>query len=358
VKRNSLVQVFLLIALSLALAAPAGADTIAEGRLTLNVDRGLRSSLHRGGAKLRGIRPAVGQIVINLPLERGGGLEASGKGRLPLDGGIQFGAKGRRATFRDLVLDTAFGTLSASLAGRRLALATASGLSSKRRGFGTELGLRRLTLTRSAAAAIDARLRIPGLLSGGEALGSATAVARFELLRLIDGQAYLLFAQGLGDKLESLKVETESLGGGWLYTSKPPAPVLADTAGEVALDLTSGSFRSADGFLLKQEGTSQRVSFQGIEFDLGAKLIRASVTRPSGAASTIPLATFDLPVVHKNAYTGLITTPSSPAILSTAMAAVLDEAFAAPSGHPSLFEAGEQFGSVALLLRTHGPPRE
>ena len=102
--------------LALGLAGPASADAATEGRLTLEIDRGLQFSLNREGAKLRGLKPALGRAgVINLPVE-GGGVEYSGKGRLVTAGGLQFAAKGRRATFRDLVLDTAFGTLSAKLA--------------------------------------------------------------------------------------------------------------------------------------------------------------------------------------------------------------------------------------------------
>jgi hypothetical protein len=131
------------------------------------------------------------------------------------------------------VLDTAFGTLSAKLGGQRLALATVVGLSRERHGFAIELHLRRLTLTRSAAAAIDASLGIPGLVRPGQALASATAVSPIAHIPVIDGRTYLVFGEMFFEKLKSLRVTTKPLGNAWLGGTSIAIP---DTVGNVSLD--------------------------------------------------------------------------------------------------------------------------
>ena len=227
--------------LTLGLLAPAGAPAATEGRLTLTLDRGLQTSLNRGGATLRGVRPALGRgRVINLPV-RGGGLEYSGEGRLVTVGGLEFAAGGRRATFRDLVLDTAFGTLSGTLNGRRLALASAFGLSSERKGFAIVVGLRRLKLTRGAAGAINASLDRPGLLGAGQRLASAVGIGR-AVTDPGDRRPHLsrrrrpVLRQAQSSEGEH-EADRKRLGA-WARTFAIP-----DTVGEVSFDLSSGEPR-------------------------------------------------------------------------------------------------------------------
>jgi hypothetical protein len=359
-KRARLVPTALALALFALGPSAAGADTVADGRTTFEIAPGLSRALDKQDAKLFALKPGWGgRNTLNLPLG-GGRLERSGSGSLRLEGGLEFTGRGRRASFRGLVLDTAHRALSASFSGRRVRLATVGSVSRSRTGFAAVLALKRLTLTGAGAAAIDSSLGVADLLDGGQRLGSATVVARLEQLSLIDGRAYLSFAQGLGEKLKALKIETEPVGGGWLHGTSPPIPVVADTSGSVAIDLSSGSFASEDGFSLSQEGTTRKLTVRDVEFDLDAHILRAAIEpRPAAAdqAGVVDLASFELPVVHKNAYTGEISTPNSPALLSAGFASALNQAFADPSGMPGLFAAGEPFGELAIGVKTHGPPR-
>jgi hypothetical protein len=343
-----------------ALAAQAGAATPAEGRVTLKLDRGLRSSLKSEGAKVRGVRPAVGRVaVINLPME-GGGVEISGKGRLVTAGGIEFAARGRRATLRDLVLDTAFGTLSARLGSRRLALASVTGLSRERNGFAIEVGMRRLTLTRAAAAAIDAKLGTTGLLRGGQRLASATAVSLIAHIPVIDGRVYLSFATGFAEKLRTIRVNVKPLGNAWLGGSQEaPMVAITHTVGRAALDLSEGPLSSESGFAFKQFESSAELALHDIVFDLGAKTARGGITTPfslPAEAKITPFATFQLPVTYRNSHTGALSTPNSPVKVTGPFAARLNEVLAAPKNQPSLFVAGEPLGEVAFNLETRRSP--
>jgi hypothetical protein len=340
----------LLAMLTLGLTGPASAGAATEGRLTLEIDRGLRFSLNREGAKLRGLKPALGRAgVINLPVE-GGGVEYSGKGRLVTAGGLQFAAKGRRATFRDLVLDTAFGTLSAKLGGRRLALATVSGLSSERQGFAVVLELRRLTLTKGAARAIDSSLGIPGLLRPGQALASATGVGRAERIPVLDGRTQLDFGDPFFEKLRALKVNTKPIGNAWVLGTYFAIP---DTVGEVALDFSGGRVASDDGVALKQFESNAALDLHNVEYDFAAGVVRAGITTrytlPSEARVT-PLARFRVSVTHKNAYTGELSAAAR-GTLTSAFADRLNEAFAEPKGLAPPFAGGEPL-TIAFGLQT------
>jgi len=344
----------LLVSLAFLLAlGPTGGALAAsgDGRVTLELDPGLRSSLNRGGAKLRGLKPAAGRAgVINLPA-KGGGVEISGKGRLPTVGAIQFAARGRRATFRDVVLDTAFGTLSAKLRGRRLALAGVSGLSRERHGFAVELHLRRLTLTRSAAAAIDASLGIPGLVRPGQALASATAVSPIAHIPVLDGRTYLVFGERFFEKLRSLRVTTKPLGNAWLSGTSIAIP---DTVGTISLDFSEGTIASDDGFALKQFESSAELAVHNVKYELAGGLVKGGITTRYTLASEsrmTPLARFRLSVTHRNAYTGELSASAVSARTTKEFAARLNEVLAEPKGFGPLFEAGEPL-EVALGLQT------
>jgi hypothetical protein len=337
--------------LALCLVPVAGASTVGEGRLTLDLQPRLLRSLHERGVRLRSVRPALGRgSVINLPVE-GGGLEYSGYGRLLMSGGLEFRAMGRRATFSDLRLDTTFGTLTARLNGRAMALAGVYGQSIEWKRFAAELDLRKLKLTQRAAAAINASLGMRGLLRAGQKLGSATAVGRFETVRVVDGTAYLDFDVGFSEKLRALGVETRPLGGSWLSGTSVAIP---DVFGEVAPDLSGGRAWSEQGFALTQSESSAELILHDIEFGFEAGVVIAEAT-PSLAvpseARTTALARFRLPVTHKSAVTGALTTPNSPATMTAAFAARLNQAFAAPRGLSPPFAAGEPL-QIAFNLKS------
>jgi hypothetical protein len=280
-----------------------------------------------------------------------GGLEFNGYGRLVTSGGLEFRAMGRRAILRDLVLDTTFGTLTARLNGRSLALARVNGQSTEWKQFAAELDLRNLKLTRRGAAAISASLAARGLLRAGEALGSATAVARFDSVRVVDGSAYLDLGHGFFEKLRALRVETEPLGNSWISGTSFAIP---DTVGEVAPDFSAGSAWSEDGFSLKQFESNAELALHDIEFGFNSGIVRAGITTshslPTGARTTA-LARFRLPVTYKNAVTGALTTPNSPATMTAAFAARLNEAFAVPRGLSPPFAGGEPL-QIAFNLKS------
>lgn len=339
--------------LALGLSAPVSAATTDKGRVTLKLDRALQGSLKQDGVKLRAASPAEGRGggVINLPVTDGG-MERSGKGRLVTGGAIQFEARGRRAAFRNLVLDTSFGILSGrGLDGRRVPLATPFGLSRELHGFAVEVSVRRLVLTRSGAAAINTGLGMPGLVRGGQALASATAVSPIAHIPVIDGRTYLVFGETFFEKLKSLRVTTKPLGNAWLGGTSIAIP---DTVGTVSLDLSEGTIASDDGFALKQFESSAELAIHNVKYELAGGVVKGGITTsytlPSESRVT-PLVRFRLSVTHKNAYTGELSGSAVSARLTKEFAARLNEVLAEPKGFGPVFEAGEPL-EVALGLQT------
>jgi hypothetical protein len=349
----------LLVALASALALGPAAGAIAapidDGEVTLRFGARMLE-LEAYGVRLRGLKPASGRNdPIRLPVG-GGRLTRSGKGRLVLDGAIRLRTPRRAATLTDLVLDTERGTLSARAGGRRVELVRFHGLEVGREGFTSVLALRRMTVTAAAAAMVVKGTGNPRLLGPGQAIGSIDVRTRFARQPVLDGRVYLAFAEGFAEKLRALRINTKPLSPAWLGGSQAaPMVAIADTVGQVALDLSGGAVASGGGFALKQFESSAEVAVHKVEFDLDSKLVRGGITTrytlPSEARRT-PFATFRLPVAYKNAYTGALSTPSSPATMTPAFAARLNQVLAAPKGRPSLFEAGEPFGEIAFNLQT------
>ena len=353
------------IALAAVLAlgpAPGALAAPGDGRVTLRLDRGLRGSLKQRGVKLRAARPASRRSggIINLPVTDGG-MERSGKGRLVTQGGIEFAGRGRRATFRNLVLDTAFGKLSGRLDGRRLTLATPFGLSRELHGFAVEVGVRRLALTRSGAAAINARLGIPSLVQAGRRLASATAVSPIAHLPVLGGQAYFAFAPGFAENLKSLNVNVKALGDAWAGGSREaPTVAVTDITGEAAPDFNEGIIRSDGGFALKLFKSSAEVAVHDVRFNFSSSVAAGSITTsftlPAEARVT-RFAEFQLSVTHKNPVTGVLSTPNSPATMTRGLAERLNQVLAGPKGRPSFFVEGEPFAEIAFNLKTRRPRR-
>jgi hypothetical protein len=268
-----------------------------------------------------------------------------------MSGGIELVAAGRRAVFRDLVLDTAFGTLMASLGRQRFTLATQFGLSSEQHGFAADLELRKLALTRRAVAAIDRSLGTRNLLRAGQSLGRTTANARFETTRVYDGRTYLDVGDPFLEKLKALKVNTKPIGNAWALGTYFAIP---DTVGEVALDLSGGKVVSDDGIALKQFESDAELALHNVEYDFDRGVVRAGITTaftlPSEAKVT-PLARFRLTVTHKNANTGELSGGAT-GTLTNAFADRLNDAFAAPKGIAPPFAGGAPV-QISFGLRTN-----
>jgi hypothetical protein len=365
IRKPGLLAALLCLLFALGPVTGAGADPVSGGKARLTLGPDLSATLRQAGVRLsvRGQARLRGR-TLSLPVT-GGDLTA-GSGQMQVAGGLRLAAAGRTASLSHLVLDTSSGALIARLDGRQLLLAIARRPRVRRDGFGFAVTLGKLVLTDTAAHRLDRDLGLDGLLDAGDVLGTVNAGARFSQVTVTDGSAYLGLDAAFMAKLTSLAV-----GGGPLnreppFSRSPLAVGFGQLHGVLALDLATGELESAEGMRLYQgvlvggevyesSTPGPEITLQKLAVDIAAKTVAAELqAQPSGAAETTVFASLQIPVFHKNAYTGEISIPDSPLTLSPSLAGLLNRTFAEPRGRPPVFAAGEALGFLAFGARTHG----
>jgi len=358
IRRHLFPGVLVCLLLALGTAQSAAADSVSGGTVRLPLGPDLAATLHGAGVKLSPLGPArLHGRSLALPVS-GGELDA-GVGRLSLRGGLKLTAGARSTSIGQITLDTGSGAMTAELGGRSVRLALARRPRVDRDGFGYEATLGKLVLTGSGARRLDHSLALPGLLGVDDVLGTAIAGIRFEQLTVPYGTAYLTLEESFLDKLRSLAVAVEPSGAGWYFSRSPLTLAFTGMQGSAALDLSAGSIASADGLRLFQAGRKgpYELMLSGISLDFATGALAAAIRGMSGdTAPSGPVASLQIPVFHKNAFTGVLSAPNSPAAVSPGLASLLNATFAA-AAQPPPFAAGEALGQVAFAVGTHGKPR-
>jgi hypothetical protein len=347
--------------------ATASADPVSDGTARLELNRELTVSLRQAGVRLNALGAARlhGRHLV-LPVT--GGQLTAGLGSVRVAGGMRLSSSGRTTLLTGLVLDSEHGALTGKLGGARMRLAVARRPRVRRDGFGYAVTLGKLVLTGKAVRRLERDLGLTGLLAAEHTLGILNAGTRRSKVTVTHGTAYLGLGEAFAAKLSGLTVGGEPLGAGWVFSKAPFTVALTKLYGALALDLTSGEIESADGLRLFQGEVrggeiepvagAPEVTLQAVSVDLAAKTLAAEIdAQPSGARETTVFASAQIPVFHKNAFTGEISIPNSPLTLSPSMAELLNRTFTEPRGLPPSFAAGDPLGYLAFSARTKGNPR-
>ena len=335
----------------------AAADTVSGGSVRLGLGPDLSGTLRGAGVELSPLGSArlKGRSLV-LPVA-GGELEV-GKGRLTVRGGLRLAAGRRSVALRDVVFDTASGAMFADLGGGRVRVAVARRPRVERDGFGFEATLGKLVLTGNGARVLSSGLGLPGLVRAADVVGTAIAGIRFEQVTVTYGTAYLTLEDPFLAKLRGLGVEVEPAStAGWLFSRSPLTVAIPGLQGSIALDLSAGALRSPEGLRLIQPGPAGKheVSLVGFALDFSEKSLAADIAGPpSLQAERAAFATVQIPVFHKNAFTGVFSAPNSSVAVSQGLATALNAVFT-PSQQQ--FASGEPLGSLAFMAGTHGKPR-
>jgi hypothetical protein len=348
-------------------ACPAGADPVSGGTARLELGRELIVSLRQAGVRL----DALGAARLHgrhLVLPVAGGQLTAGLGSVRVAGGMRLSGSGGTTSLAGLVLDSEHGALSGKLGGARMRLAVARRPRVRRDGFGYAVTLGKLVLTAKAVRRLERDLGLAGLPVAAHTLGILNAGVRRSQATVTHGTAYLGLDEAFAAKLRGLIVGGEPLGAGWVFSKAPLTVALTKLHGPLALDLASGVIESADGLRLFQGEVrggeiepvagAAEIVLRAVAIDLGAKTLAAEVSaQPLGVGETTVFASAQIPVFHKNPFTGEISIPSSPLILSPSLAQLLNQAFAEPRGLAPVFTAGEPLGHLAFGARTKGKLR-
>lgn len=154
--------VALVALLAFAPLASATSDPIASGSTTITLNKGLVNKLNKVGVKVLKASPAtVKGRTVTLPVSGGAVDPTTGQGTVEHSGGIKFKRGKKTAPVNTLVLDTTTSSLNAKVAGKTMKLASVSGVTYTRNGFGVDVSIGKLKLTGKAAQQLNKKLSIP-----------------------------------------------------------------------------------------------------------------------------------------------------------------------------------------------------
>jgi hypothetical protein len=351
----------LALALVLMAALPPTAEArvvISGGEARLTLDRGLTSVLRREGVDVSGIGVATAKgRVVTLPVVAGATNGAAGRGALTLAGGFSFDSNDRAARVGDILLNTGKGQSTARIAGSHRILAKHGPLRASPAGFGTRIRITKLTLTTGTAAALNRKLGLPGVFSGGQRLGSLSILAIPAAVPVDCGSISIGGPDTALSKLESLEVQM----GLWGASQRWAAPgetyfVFGVKPTTVAPDASSGILESEpnDGISMEIHASPPRnLLLRAPRINLAAQELSASLSALSSpeARETATIATLDYSAaqfqVRPNV--GAFELMGIKAIANQFIADQLNQRFQTPG----TFQAGETLARITVNL--HAP---
>ncbi len=160
--------------LAFAPLAAATSDPLSSGTTTLTLNKGFAKKLKKSGVKVLKLSPGtVKGRTVTLPVSGGSLDPTNGLGTVEHSGGIKFKAGKKSASVNTLVLETATGSLNAKVAGKAMKLASVTGVTFARNGFGTNVSIASMKLTGKAAKQLNKKLGFSGKKKSGKSGGKA-----------------------------------------------------------------------------------------------------------------------------------------------------------------------------------------
>ena len=192
----------LFAALALAPLASAEPDPLAGGTTTVTLNRGIAKQLKKADLKITATKPGKARgTKLSLPVIGGKVDPTTGAGVITHGGGLKIRAGRRSVKLAAVELNTATKSLSAKLRGRKVKLARLAGLSFTRKGFHTNIRVKKVKLTGAAAKSLNQALaRKPRrgakeakpVFRGNTVLGSARAATQPRTVTVVPGNSLAL----------------------------------------------------------------------------------------------------------------------------------------------------------------------
>ena len=290
----------LLALLAFAPLASATPDPVASGKTTVTLNKGWTKYLKTFGIKLQKVGNAkVNSSKATFTVSGGEMDPTNGLGTLTLSGGIKFKAGKKSATVKGLVLDTGKSVLTGKVSGKKVKLASLSGLSFTRNGFGVNVNLKKLKLNSAGAKQLNKKLGFakgtPKPFLAGKLIGKSASEEQPNTVTIVPG-GNVDFNANL-ELLKKLKdVETEAKIIAPTTEKGPGAYELPITGGSIAPTATAGTVLTAGGLLLSQKlptGPSSaletEITLGNFYVDLSAHTITVEVVAKSNASSQLNL---------------------------------------------------------------------
>lgn len=276
--------------LVLAPFASAASDPLASGTTTITLNKNLFKKLKKSGTKVIKVSPAtVKARRVTLPVSGGSLDPTNGQGVIEHNGGIKFKHGKKSAVVKLLVLDTTNKSLKAKVAGKSMKLASVSGLSSARNGFGANVTIGSTKLTSKAAKQLNKKLGFTGKqakkapFKGGKGLGSGLSETQPKTVTVLPGgNATLATSLATDIKLAKVGIKIETVAPATEPVPiPPPAYAFPISGGTIAPNAEGGVLQTTGGLRLVQQfapSVETKMTLNAIWVDLGAKTATVEVT--------------------------------------------------------------------------------
>lgn len=276
--------------LVLAPFASAASDPLASGTTTITLNKNLFKKLKKAGVKVIKVSPGtVKARRVTLPVSGGSLDPTNGQGTIEQSGGIKFKHGKKSAVVKLLVLDTTGKSLKAKVAGKNMKLASVSGLSSARNGFGANVTIGSTKLTNKAAKQLNKKLGFTGKkakkapFKGGKGLGSGLSETQPKTVTVLpSGNATLATSLATDIKLAKVNIKIETVAPATEPVPiPPPSYAFPISGGTIAPNADGGVLQTTGGLRLVQQfapSVETKMTLNAIWVDLGAKTATVEVT--------------------------------------------------------------------------------
>jgi hypothetical protein len=392
----SAVAVVAALAALLALApfASAASDPLASGTTTLTLNKNLFKKLKKAGVKTIKVSPGTVKVrTVTLPVSGGSLDPTNGLGTVEQSGGIKFKHGKKSAVVKTIVVDTTTNSINANVAGKNMKLASVSGVSAARNGFGANVTVGSTKLTGKAAKQLNKKLGFTGKqakkapFKGGKGMGSALSETQPKTVAVVPGgNATLAVSTSALVKLSTIGPEFPPASGEHPFAVKlapvsptkivslsPVTAAFPISGGTMGPTATAGILQTAGGLTLTQslEGAPPPgtkgvtvLTMGNIWVDLGAKTatVEVSITNEKTAElnkgnlgrSSIADINLTGATITSDPSTRTVSVQNASATLQAVTAEVLNSVFVEPieGKGKGIFAGGDPLGTFSFTAQT------
>jgi hypothetical protein len=334
--------------------ASAAPDPVASGTTIITLNKGTLNGWKKRGVKVSKVSPAkLSGTKATFTVKEGSVDPTTGLGSVTLNGGLKFKAGKKSTTVKAIVINTSNKSLSANVGGKKMKMASITGFSFARNGFGVNLTIKKFKLTSAAAKQLNKKLGYTakkGKAKGNkraaaskvssppfkanQVLGSGSAETQPSTVTVLPtGNVTFTAATPTITKLAEVGVQI-----------KPIGPAAQIKAGEFAFPIKGGSLsptasagkvETSGGLTLSQKlGPAETtITLGGFTLDYSAKTVSVEVSAVSNASKDLNLGAIgrssiaditSVGAVASDAVTRTITVNGTTASLQEVAALVLN----------------------------------
>jgi hypothetical protein len=387
--------------------ASATSDPVASGTTSITLNKGFYKKLKKAGVKVLKVSPGkVNKRKVTLGVASGSMDPTNGLGNLELSGGIKFKRGKKQAPVKGLILDTAQSKLTGKVANKQMKIATVSGLTYARNGFGVNVNVAKMKLTGNAAKQLNKKLGFTGSskkggkkssasvskttqppFKGNQVLGGSFSETQPKTVAVIaTGEVQLVLNSEALKKLATIGPEFPPASGEHPFAVKlapvsptkivslsPVTAAFPISGGTIGPTATAGILQTAGGLTLTQslEGAPPPgtkgvtvLTMGNIYVDLGAKTatVEVSITNEKTAElnkgnigrSSIADINLTGATITSDPTTRTVSVQNASATLQQVTADVLNSVFVEPieGKGKGVFAGGDPLGTFSFTAQT------